>query len=455
MGGLSCDSRTLHAGELFAALSGTKDDGTRYEADAIANGAVCILCESPPKESFPHVLVPDAHEALALLACAFYGHPAGKMTMVGVTGTNGKTTTTYLIKQMLEQGGAKVGLIGTNQNMIGEAVFSASRTTPDAISLQRLLCDMEREGCRYVVMEVSSHALEQSRVAGIRYRLGIFTNLSQDHLDYHGTMEEYCGAKAKLFALCDTAVVNGDDPWHKKLLAQSCCEVVRFGQRFSNDLVGWRPHFERERVAFIACDDREQVETHIGIPGAFSLYNALGALAACCELGMELPTAAAALEHCSGVKGRAEVVPTGRDFTVLIDYAHTPDGLQNILSTVCAFADNRVIVVFGCGGDRDKGKRAEMGHIAARMADLVVLTSDNPRTEDPHAILHDILGGMTGSKTPFAVIEDRREAIAYALDHAETGDVVLLAGKGHETYQIIGNETRMLDERDVVKEYLS
>lgn len=404
----------------------------------------------------PCVLVPDAHEAAARLAAKWYGEPAKRMTLVGVTGTNGKTTTTYLLKQLLERClGARVGLIGTNQNMIGETVLPAARTTPDALTLQRLLREMADAGCTHAVMEVSSHALVQKRVGAIDFTLGVFTNLTQDHLDYHGTMEAYCDAKALLFRQCRAAVVNGDDAWTERLLRGAACPVTRFGQNFSNDLVGWRPEYRADCVRFTACDDREHVPAALHIPGAFSLYNALAALGAAQALGIPLADAAAALADCRGVRGRAEVVPTDTDYTVLIDYAHTPDGLANILSAVCGFADGRVIAVFGCGGDRDRTKRAEMGRIAARLADLAVVTSDNPRTEDPYAILHEILAGLRGSTTSFAVLEDRREAIAYALDHARAGDVVVLAGKGHETYQEVGTERRPLDERQVVREHLN
>ena len=381
------------------------------------------------------------------------GRPA---PWVGITGTNGKTTTTYLLKQLLERClGAKVGLIGTNQNMIGDAVLPAERTTPDALTLQRLLREMADAGCTHVVMEVSSHALVQRRAGAIDFALGVFTNLTQDHLDYHGTMEAYCDAKARLFRQCRAAAVNGDDPWTPRLLENVTCPVTRFGQGLANDLVGWDAHYCADRVSFTACSDSEHIPVTLHIPGAFSLYNALAALAAAQALGIPIEDAAQALSLCQGVRGRAEVVPTDTDYTVLIDYAHTPDGLKNILSTVCGFADARVLVVFGCGGDRDRTKRAEMGRIAARLADEVIVTSDNPRTENPYAILHEILAGMADSATPFAVLESRREAIAYALDHARTGDVVVLAGKGHETYQVVGAETLPLDERQVVREHLS
>ena len=452
---LTLDSRTAEEGSLFLALHGARADGADYAAEALARGAACVVTERETGDA-PCVLVPDAHEAAARLAAQWYGRPAERMTVIGVTGTNGKTTTTCLLKQLLERClGAKVGLIGTNRNMIGDAALPAARTTPDALTLQHLLREMADAGCTHAVMEVSSHALVQRRVGAIDFALGVFTNLTQDHLDYHGTMEAYCDAKALLFRQCRAAVVNGDDAWTGRLLRDAACSVMRFGQNFSNDLVGWRPEYRADCVRFTACDDREHVPVTLHIPGAFSLYNALAALGAAQALGIPLADAAAALADCRGVRGRAEVVPTDTDYTVLIDYAHTPDGLANILSAVCGFADGRVIAVFGCGGDRDRTKRAEMGRIAAGLADLAVVTSDNPRTEDPYAILHEILAGLRGSTTPFAVLEDRREAIAYALDHARAGDVVVLAGKGHETYQEVGTERRPLDERQVVREHLN
>lgn len=389
------------------------------------------------------------------MAAVWYGEPAKKLTMIGVTGTNGKTTTTYLVKQMLEATlGAKVGLIGTNQNMIGDEVLPAERTTPDSLTLQGLLAEMADAGCTHAVMEVSSHALMQHRAAGIFFDVAVFTNLTQDHLDYHGTMENYCDAKARLFRQCRAAAVNGDSRWTERILSGAACQTLRFGQSLTNDIVGWHLRYENDRVRFTLCDENEHIETYVPIPGDFSLYNALAALTALRLLGVPLRDAAEALQSCRGVRGRCEVVPTDTDYTVLIDYAHTPDGLKNILETVCGFAQGRVITVFGCGGDRDRTKRSRMGRIAAALSDLAVVTSDNPRTESPYAILHDVLEGMRGTLTPFAVIEDRREAIAYALDHAARGDVVLLAGKGHETYQTVGTKNLPLDEREVVCKHL-
>lgn len=338
--GLALDSRKVEEGFLFFALPGEKEDGGEFIAEAKARGAACAVCEHPPETEIPYILVPDAHKALALCAAVWYGTPAGKLTVVGVTGTNGKTTTTYLIKQLLERTkGAKVGLIGTNQNLISDKTIPTDRTTPDALTVQRLLAQMVDAGCTYAVMEVSSHALMQSRVEGIRFRVGVFTNLTQDHLDYHGTMEAYCDAKSRLFDQCDIACVNGDDAWTERLLARFTSERITFGQGMTNDLVGWRARYENDCVRFTACTDFDHEETKIGIPGGFSLYNALASLSAVQALGVPLSDAAKALTECVGVKGRCEVVPLDAPFTVIIDYAHTPDGLKNILSTVCGFAD--------------------------------------------------------------------------------------------------------------------
>ena len=455
IGALALDSREVKEKTLFFALPGEKENGGDYIAEAKEPGAVCPVCERTPEEALPYILVPDAHKALALCAAVWYGTPAGKLRLVGVTGTNGKTTTTYLIKQLLEKTlCVKVGLIGTNQNLIGTEALPTERTTPDALTLQRLLARMVEEGCTYAVMEVSSHALMQGRVEGLHFRVGVFTNLTQDHLDYHGTMEAYCDAKSRLFDRCDIACVNGDDEWTQRLLARFAGEKITFGQGMTNDLVGWRAHYENDCVRFSACTDLAREETRIGIPGGFSLYNALAALCAVQALGVPLHALAEALQDCTGVKGRCEVVPMQAPFTVIIDYAHTPDGLKNILSAVGTFADGRVIALFGCGGDRDKTKRPVMGEIGARLADFVIVTSDNPRTEKPEAIIDDILVGLKGYDTPYAVIPDRVAAIHYAMDHAQPGDVIVLAGKGHEDYQEIDHKHYPMDERVIVAEHL-
>ena len=455
--GVSYDSRKTAAGDLFIAMTGYETDGHKFIPMAREKGAVCVLCQERPQEEMPYVLVEDSRLALAQVGRTWYGDPAASMKMVGVTGTNGKTTTTYLLKDILEQAaGAKVGLIGTNQNMIGSEVLPTERTTPESFELQGLLRRMADGGCTHVVMEVSSHALYLKRVEGIRFAVGIFTNLTQDHLDFHKTMENYCDAKALLFTRCDVGVYNADDPWAPRLMAEATCRKVSVGEHGDApvDLAARNIDLTAEGVSFDAVTAEESVPIHVGIPGGFMVYNTLGVLAAARALGVSLEDSARVLRHSAHVKGRVEVVPTPGDYTMLIDYAHTPDALENVLSAARGFAKGRVVALFGCGGDRDRTKRPKMGRIAADMADYVIVTSDNPRTEDPDAIIQEILAGMEGTATPCAVVPNRIEAIRYAMDHAQPGDVIILAGKGHETYQIIGHEKRHLDEREVVADYV-
>ena len=453
--GVSYDSRNTRPGDLFVAMAGYETDGHRFIPMARARGAACVLCQERPAEEGPCVLVRDSREALALAGRNWFGNPAAAMTMTAVTGTNGKTTTTYLLKDVLEKTlGAKVGLIGTNQNMVGQEVLHTERTTPESFELQALFRRMADAGCTHVVMEVSSHALCLKRVTGIRFAAGVFTNLSQDHLDFHETMENYCDAKALLFRQCGAGVYNADDPWAERATRNAPCPLSSFGQS-AGDLRAQGVRLAADGVAFNALLGEETVPVHVGIPGGFTVYNALGVLAAARVLGVPLAAAAAALSTSEGVKGRAEIVPVPWNYTVLIDYAVTPDAIENILTTVRGFAKGRVVLLFGCGGDRDRGKRPKMGRIAARLADFVIVTSDNPRTEVPGDIIREILPGLEGSSTPWAVVEDRVEAIRYALDHAQPEDVIILAGKGHETYQIVGREKRHLDEREVVAGYIA
>ena len=453
--GVSYDSRHTSPGDLFIALEGYETDGHRFIPMAREKGAACVLCQKAPQDGGPYVRTGDSRGALAQAGRNWFGDPAGEMTMVGVTGTNGKTTTTYLLKDVLEKAaGAKVGLIGTNQNMVGDEVLHTERTTPESFELQALFRRMADAGCTHVVMEVSSHALCLQRVAGIRFAAGLFTNLSQDHLDFHGSMEDYCGAKALLFRQCEKGVYNADDPWADRVTRDAPCPLSSFGEK-AGELRGENIRLAVDGVDFDACRDGETVPVRVNIPGGFTVYNALGVMAAARELGVPLADSARVLRQSAGVKGRVEVVPVPGEYTVLIDYAVTPDAIENVLATVRDFAKGRVVILFGCGGDRDRGKRPKMGRIAARMADFVVVTSDNPRTEVPGDIIADILPGLEGTETPYVVVEDRVEAIRYALDHAQPEDVIILAGKGHETYQIVGHEKRHLDEREVVAAYIA
>lgn len=453
--GVSYDSRQTKSGDLFAAIAGYETDGHRFIPMALEKGAACVLCQARPEGEVPYVLASDSRAALAQLGRNWFGDPAASMTMVGVTGTNGKTTATYLLKDMLEKSlGAKVGLIGTNQNMIGEEALHTERTTPESFELQALFRAMADAGCTHVVMEVSSHALCLQRVAGIRFAVGMFTNLSQDHLDFHETMEAYCDAKALLFRQSVKGVYNADDPWAERVTGGAPCPLLSFGER-AGDLRAENIRLSVDGVTFDAVCEGETVPVRVGIPGGFTVYNALGALAAARALGISLAAGAEALASCAGVKGRVEVVPVPWDYTILIDYAVTPDAIENVLTAVRGFAQGRVVILFGCGGDRDRGKRPKMGRIAAQLADFVVVTSDNPRTEDPDFIISEILPGLEGADTPYMVEPDRVRAIRWAMDHAQPKDVIILAGKGHETYQIVGHEKRHLDEREVVADYIA
>ena len=454
---VSYDSRTTKPGDLFVAMTGFAVDGHAFIGKAAAAGAAAVLCEKIPEEDIPYVQVADSRRGLAVVGANFFGHPADSMTMVAVTGTNGKTTTTYLLKSILEQAlGAKVGLIGTNQNMIGDEVIPTERTTPESFELQKLFAQMRDAGCTHVVMEASSHALALDRVYGVHYAVGIFTNLTQDHLDFHKTMEAYCDAKAILFRNCDTGVCNADDPWTDRLLAEATCRKFTYSEKAPSDLRAEDICLEADHIAFTAVTADQRVPIRVNIPGGFMVYNTLDVLGAALALGISLEKSAEVLARVPHVKGRVEVVPTpGKDYTILIDYAHSPDGMVNVLSSVKGFAKGRTVALFGCGGDRDKTKRPKMGKVAADIADFAIVTTDNPRTEKPADIIADILPGFDGSDTPYVVVEDRIEAIHWAMDHAEKDDVIVLCGKGHETYQEVNHVKHHMDEREIVADYLN
>ena len=453
---LSYDSRTLEPGALFVALPGAKTDGSRFIDQAMERGAAAVLCECPPERPGPWLTTPDARLALALASANWFGHPGEKMTLIAVTGTNGKTTTTCLIKEMLEQTlSVPVGLVGTNRNLVGQRELPAHRTTPESYELQRLLRTMADAGCACAVMEVSSHALIQHRTAGLTFDVGVFTNLTQDHLDYHKTMEEYRRAKGLLFAQCRRSVVNLDDEAGRWYAGHISGPVFTYSEnRAQADLTARNIRLFPGHVEFEAVTLGHIARVHLPIPGGFSIYNALAALSAGLCLELPLEQLAPALRSVHGVKGRVEVVPVPRAYTVLIDYAHSPNALENILLTARDFTAGRLICLFGCGGDRDKTKRPIMGAIARDLADLVVLTSDNPRTEEPEAIIRDIQAGMTEeSGAPVHVEPDRRRAIAWALDQGRPGDVIVLAGKGHETYQEVNGVQLPMDEREIVADW--
>ena len=450
---ISCDTRTLAPGALFAALPGDKTDGRQYIRDAIERGAAAVLCQRVPEEPGPWVAAEDVRLAFGLACANWFGRPGDSMVLTAVTGTNGKTTTTSLLKGLLERvTGAKVGMIGTNRNMVGGQELPACRTTPDSYELQSLLRRMADAGCTHVVMEASSHALVQRRTAGLTFDAGVFTNLTQDHLDYHHTMEEYRDAKGLLFGQCKQAVLNLDDEAGRWYLDRIPCPAFTYSEnRARADLTARNIRLFPGFVEFEALTLGKLCRVHLPIPGGFSIYNALAALSAGLCLGLDLEEMAAAMPNLHGVKGRVEVVPVPRAYTVLIDYAHSPNALENILTTARDFTAGRLICVFGCGGDRDRTKRPVMGAIAADLADLTVVTSDNPRSEDPEAIIGDILAGMSGTE-PY-IEPDRRKAIGWALAQGKPGDVIVLAGKGHETYQEIGGVQYHMDEREIVADW--
>lgn len=454
--GVSYDSRKTEKGDMFVAIRGFEADGHKFIPKAVENGAAVILCEEKPSCDIPYVLVSDSRYGLAIVSRDFFGDPASEMTMIGITGTSGKTSSSYLIKHMLESKlDAKVGLIGTNGNMIGDEFLHTEHTTPESYELHKLFRHMADSGCTHVVMEVSSHSLTLERVAGIHFDVALYTNLSQDHLDFHGTMEEYAAAKRKLFSMCSLGCFNLDDAWADFMRDGASCRTMTFStEKNEADLVAKDIRLTADGVRFASVSGDEISITKLGIPGMFSVYNALGTMSVGLALGLSLADCSDAMSSAKGVKGRLEIVPTGRDFSVVIDYSHKPDALEKILKTLKPVTRGRLIALFGCGGDRDKLKRPIMGRIAADNADLVVVTSDNPRTEDPDEIIREIVAGMKDKRTPTKVICDRREAIAWAIDNAAPGDVLLLAGKGHEDYQVVGHEKHHMDEREIVSDCL-
>ena len=447
------DSRECTSGTLFVAVRGFTTDGHKYIEKAAQNGASAIVCEEyTPNISIPQIIVKNSRRAEAEVSGAFYDHPSKKFRLIGITGTNGKTTVTYLVKHILEECGYKVGLIGTNQNMIGEKIIETGRTTPHSIELQKIFSQMAEEKVDFCVMEVSSHALELDRVYGCHYSVGAFTNLTQDHLDFHKTMQNYAKAKSRLFEISDTAVINADDAYGKEFIQNCPSECISYSScQKDATLCADNIKLTSEGVSFSLND----TDYYLSIPGEFSVYNALCAIGIAKASLVTDDKISAFLKTATGVKGRAEVVPTDTEYTVIIDYAHTPDGIENILSAVRGFTKGRVIIVFGCGGDRDKTKRSIMGEMAGKMADFCVVTSDNPRTEDPMSIISMVEDGVKKTDCPYVVIESRRDAIKYALGSATKGDTVVLAGKGHETYQILNTGTIHFDEREVVRDILS
>ncbi len=465
--GISIDSRSIQSGDLFVCLPGHTVDGHDFAVKAAEQGAAALVVQRWLDDvSLPQLKVKDSRLAMSILGNVFFGAPSSELKVIGVTGTNGKTTTTYLIERILQDQGKNTGLIGTIQRRFAGQTFPMSGTTPESLDLQRYLHEMKEADMAYCVMEVSSHALEQGRVKGTSFRTAIFTNLTQDHLDYHKSMEEYRAAKGLLFSrLGNTfasepgqrsyAVLNADDPASAYFAKMTAAETITYGVDHGADVRASNISITAKGTSFHVDTFRGSADIMLKMVGKFNVYNALAAISA--ALLEEIPLAAIkeSIESIKGVEGRVEAVDEGQDFAVIVDYAHTPDGLENVLNTVNEFAKGRVISVFGCGGDRDRTKRPIMGKIAARLSNHVIVTSDNPRTENPDLILKDIEAGLKEDQVPgdrYELIADRREAIQKAIEMASQGDVVLIAGKGHETYQLIGKEVHDFDDRIVAKE---
>lgn len=457
--GISYDSRTVERGHLFAALRGEKVDGLEFVPGARRRGAAAVLSERTPSVDIPWIEVSDARAALADLAAAFYGRPAEKLSLAGVTGTNGKTTTAFLIEAGLRDAGRVTGLLGTVETRVAGRPRPASLTTPECSDLQRLFAEMVSEGVTDAALEVSSHALSQGRVRGVDFKAAVFTNLTRDHLDYHKTFEAYFEAKSRLFTqhlrTDGRAIVNIDDEWGRRLASLLGSErCLTFSQAPGADFHPEDLSLSLAGTRFTAVTPAGRARVDSPLVGHFNVSNLLGALGALVAMGLSPAQAARGVSSLAGVPGRMERVEAGQAFTVLVDYAHTDDALRNLLDTVRSLKPRRVITVFGCGGDRDRSKRPLMGAVAAQRSDLVIATSDNPRSEPPEAILDEIALGLRDRETPFELVVDRRLAIEKALRAAEPGDVVAIAGKGHEATQTIRDRRLPFDDRQVARQIL-
>lgn len=461
------DSRKVVSGTLFVAVKGLKTDGHLYTKDAMAKGAAALLIEegtAAEASSFniPVMTVPDSRTAMARVAVNYYGAPSKRLRLIGVTGTNGKTTTTYLIKSIFGGWNKKVGLIGTISYSNGERVLDASHTTPEALEFQGLLREMVDNGCEYAVTEVSSHALALKRVYGTDFHTAVFTNLTQDHLDFHANMEDYFRAKALLFSDLsprNRAVINIDDPYGKRLTRMTKNSLYTYGLNSDADLRGKNVHLSMEGIEFDALTPAGPVHIKSGLVGIYNVYNILAAIGAALSFDVPLENIASGIAAVTSVPGRFEKIDSGLGFGVVVDYAHTENALRLLLDAAKGFAPRRTIAVFGCGGDRDKGKRPLMGKAAVELSDYVIVTSDNPRTEDPGKIIEGIEAGIkeamnTSGKraSGYRLIPDRRSAIEEAIHVAKEGDLVVIAGKGHECYQIIGSEKFHFDDREEARE---
>lgn len=466
---IAYDSRKVKRNFLFVAVKGFNVDGHNFIMEAIANGATAIVIEDDSKVSNDYlihqnvtkILVKNSRKALAILSKNFYQNPSSKLKIIGITGTNGKTTSTYLTKYILEGAGYKTGLIGTIQNLIGDQIIPTEKTTPESIELNELFSQMIEAGCSHCVMEVSSHSLELDRVYGVKFSAAIFTNLTREHLDFHGTMENYFNAKKKLFDSLDEeaiAVTNIDVEYGKEIVSDCKCKVVTYGSAENADYRFSNLAISLEGLDFTLTTKGERYNIHSNLIGRFNVYNLLGAIAVGAERGIDLSIIAKSVERVNFVPGRFELIEN-YPVKVIVDYAHTPDALENVLGTIRELLkyhreNSRVITVFGAGGDRDRTKRPFMGRVAQSLSDIIIITNDNPRFESPAQIFNDILSGINKNENTY-VIEDREEAIAKAIQLAKDNDVILIAGKGHENYQIVQNKVIPFNDREIASKYLS
>lgn len=455
------DSRKVVQNSLFICVKNRNVDRHEYAAVAVQKGAVALVIEHDVEEipeGITVIKVLDSKKAMARIASIYYGEPSKKFNLIGVTGTNGKTSVTYFVSKVLESAGRLTGIIGTIENTVGGKELKTEKlnpTTPDSIELQESFKEIAQAGASDVVMEVTSSALDKGRVYECDFNIGVFTNLTQDHLEEHGTMDNYKNAKLKLFKMCRKTLTNIDDPVSKEIIETAAGEVYTYGMEEEADFKAFDVVYGLNAVEFFLKFKGEVKKVKFNVPGRFSVYNALATIGICYLSGLELDTIIDGLKNITGVPGRIEKVPNDKGILAVVDYAHSPDSLENIIKSMREISKGKVITVFGCGGNRDKTKRPIMGEIAGRLSDFVVITSDNPRKEEPMTIVNEIEQGILKTNCDYIKLENRKEAIYKALDKTRSGDVVIIAGKGHETYQIIGDNTIHFDDREVVAEYFN
>lgn len=446
------------AGSLFFCIEGIKTDGHLFAQKAVDLGAKAIVIskEVEINGEVTKIKVEDTRAAMSIMSANFYDNPSSVMDVIGITGTNGKTTSTFMLKSILDYCGKTTGLMGTIFNISGKNIEEAKRTTPESMDLQKIFNSMKEDKVNACIMEISSHSLELKRVFGVKFKVGIFTNLTQDHLDFHKNMENYFNAKMKLFENCELAVVNIDDEYGKKVVDRVNSNSITYGIDNIDgcDVIAKDIVISEEGSKFNLCYKNEVIPIKLAMPGKFNIYNALGCAAASIGMGIAIDKIKLGLENLKAVPGRSEKISTNKDYTLVIDYAHSPDSIINILKTAREYTRGKLYILFGCGGDRDITKRSIMGRSAGELADFCIVTSDNPRSEDPIKIINDILPGINETNCPYVIIADRKEAIKYALDNAKAGDVVIIAGKGHETYQELMGKKIHFDEREIIHELL-